>query len=431
MNQAPTDWVSAVAILAGGIILGLLFLVLSRRKSAPIEADLETRDLEAKRDALIQQLRDLDEKATPEERGRLERETADVLRRLDARAASAAASRPATQQPSNPATASSSMNPTIKGFLWGAGSFAVLAAMLFFVWQKSDPREEGQPGTGSTPMAQQQPATDPMIRQLEQAVAKDPQNDALRTMLAGAYFDRENVEGVLEQTSIVLQRNPDNARALTLNALMRLRNEPDVALQMLQRSTRIDPKDANSWVALAWVYALSGRMQDAETTVAEGIRASPESKADFEAALAQMKSHAQQAAGAPQIAAATGTDGLPPGHPPVQQEPSAAPAAGGKSVTVTLDLDPAARSRTGVLFVLARSPAGGPPVAVKRLMATNFPVTIELSAADSMMGQPLPDQFRLEARLDSDGDAMTKPPTDPSARAENVAPGATVKLALK
>jgi hypothetical protein len=48
-----------------------------------------------------------------------------------------------------------------------------------------------------------------------------------------------------------------------------------------------------------------------------------------------------------------------------------------------------------------------------------------------MMGQPLPDKFRLEARLDSDGDAMTRPPTDPSAMQNDVAPGASVKLALK
>ncbi|HEX2122198.1 MAG TPA: hypothetical protein VHL59_11195 [Thermoanaerobaculia bacterium] len=47
------------------------------------------------------------------------------------------------------------------------------------------------------------------------------------------------------------------------------------------------------------------------------------------------------------------------------------------------------------------------------------------------MGQPLPDTFRIEARLDSDGNATTKPPTDPSAMQDGVAPGAVVTLALK
>jgi hypothetical protein len=48
-----------------------------------------------------------------------------------------------------------------------------------------------------------------------------------------------------------------------------------------------------------------------------------------------------------------------------------------------------------------------------------------------MMGQPLPDKFRLEARLDSDGNAATKPPTDPSATQDDVVVGTAVKLALK
>ena len=60
-----------------------------------------------------------------------------------------------------------------------------------------------------------------------------------------------------------------------------------------------------------------------------------------------------------------------------------------------------------------------------------FPLTIDFGQNDSMMGQPLPDKFRLEARLDSDGDAATKPPTDPSAIQAEVAAGANVTLALK
>jgi len=100
-------------------------------------------------------------------------------------------------------------------------------------------------------------------------------------------------------------------------------------------------------------------------------------------------------------------------------------------VHVTVDLAPGAQQRTGILFVVARNPAGGPPAAVKRIAGATFPVTFDLSSADSMMGQPLPAKFRLEARLDSDGDASTKPPTDPSAMQEDVAAGMSVTLALK
>src|SRR6185295_8469265 len=124
-----------------------------------------------------------------------------------------------------------------------------------------------------------------------------------------------------------------------------------------------------------------------------------------------MKSQAgQQAAGQ-----------LPEGHPPVN-------APGERGITVTLELDPSAAGKTGVLYVMARNPAGGPPYAVKRFASPAFPLTFSLSSADSMMGQQLPDSFRLEARLDSDGDAATKLPTDPIALQENVSPGANVKL---
>lgn len=60
-----------------------------------------------------------------------------------------------------------------------------------------------------------------------------------------------------------------------------------------------------------------------------------------------------------------------------------------------------------------------------------FPLTFDVSAADSMMGQPLPPRVRLEARIDSDGNAMTKDPKDPVAVADNVAAGSTTTLTLR
>ena len=86
-----------------------------------------------------------------------------------------------------------------------------------------------------------------------------------------------------------------------------------------------------------------------------------------------------------------------------------------------------------VLFVLARSEGvtSGPPAAVKRVPATGFPITVDLSAADSMMGQPMPAKVRLEARLDADGNVMTKGPDDLDAVQDGVALGSQVALTLK
>ena len=60
------------------------------------------------------------------------------------------------------------------------------------------------------------------------------------------------------------------------------------------------------------------------------------------------------------------------------------------------------------------------------------PLDIDLSAADSMMGQPLPATIRIEARIDSDGDPLTKNPSDPHAVQDGVATnGSKVSMALQ
>ncbi|HEX6101358.1 MAG TPA: tetratricopeptide repeat protein [Thermoanaerobaculia bacterium] len=434
MNE-PTDWASAVAILAAGLFLGALIVYFfSRRKATAVVAtDLERKDLEAKRDALVAQLRALDDDNV-EERARLEAETADVLRRLDRQPQPAGAS--AGQSPA-PAAAPA-INPAVKGFLWGAGSFAALAGLAYFVMNQATPRQEGGSLTGNTPVMQQPQAApqqvSPVVTQLEAAVQKQPNNLQLRNDLAQAYLETDNLMAVFEQTKFVLDQSPNDARALTLQSLVRMAmGEADQAMQMLERATKSDPKNLDAWVARAWVYVQQNRMDDAAQMIAEAKKASPNDAARIDQVFTQMK---MQASAQPAEQMAGGE--LPPGHPPVDGAPGAAPAPAapaasndGRSITVTLDLDPSAARKSGVVFVIARNPMGGPPAAVKRMQVMSFPVTLQLGSADSMMGQPLPDKFRLEARLDSDGDAATKPPTDPSAMQNDVVPGASVKLALK
>jgi len=440
-----TDWASAIAILGAGLVLGVLFVFFFRKrrgvKTLRGEEDLALEDLKAKRDALVQQLRDPSIGA--DERTRLERDTAEVLRQLDVHQAqrpAAAAAAPVV------AEATPAMNPAIKGFLWGAGSFAALAGLAYMVMQSANPRAEGGSVTGNTPpMAQQQqpqPQSDPMVLQLEAAVQKDPNSIQLRNDLAQAYLEHDNLMGVFEQTKFVLEKEPENSRALTFQGLVRMAmGEQQQAVEMLQRATKGDPKNLDGWVALAWVYAQSDRMDDAKKMIAEAAKQSPGDKERLDQVFTQMQQQAAEAKSQPVQTAQAGE--LPPGHPPVSGAPgaAAAPAApmpaataapgGARSIRLTLDLDAGAKSKTGVLFVIARPLTGGPPVAVKRLNSPSFPITFDFGSADSMMGQPLPDVFRLEARLDSDGDAATKPPTDPAAMQPQVAPGAVVTLALK
>jgi cytochrome c-type biogenesis protein CcmH len=435
MPPTGTDWASAISILVAGLILGVLLVYFfKRRKSSAVtlDSDIQRNDLEAKRDALLQQLHDPD--LDPTERTRLELETAQTLRALDGLQSPLPVVMGAGERP-----LATGMNPTIKGFLWGAGSVAALAGLFYFVMQQAAPRTEGGALTGAvgaeTQTQPQQPQADPMLMQLEAAVQREPDNLQLRNDLAQAYLERDNLMAVFEQTKIVLAKSPNDSRALTFQGLVRMAmGETAVATQMLQQATKVDPKNLDGWVALAWVYAQSDRMKDAEATMAEAARQSPNDRVRLEEVLGQMKKHVEEAKNQPAQTAGA----LPQGHPAIDAPaaapqapatPAAAPVAG--AVTVTLTLDPASSARSGVVFVMVKNPGGGPPIAVKRLVAMSFPTTVQISSADSMMGQPLPASFRLEARLDTDGDAMTKNPTDPKALQDGVTAGSSVTLALK
>jgi hypothetical protein len=119
---------------------------------------------------------------------------------------------------------------------------------------------------------------------------------------------------------------------------------------------------------------------------------------------------------------------MPPIPPAAADSPSV--------LSGTIELDPAAAAKVSgkvIVFVIARTGSGkGHPVFAKRLDVTSFPAAFSLSAADSMMGQAPPETVSLEARIDLDGDAMTREANAPSAKNESVAIGShDVKLTLK
>jgi hypothetical protein len=80
-----------------------------------------------------------------------------------------------------------------------------------------------------------------------------------------------------------------------------------------------------------------------------------------------------------------------------------------------------------VLFVIARSGAGGPPLAVKRIESPRFPLEFEIGEGDRMIkSMPFAGPVLLTARLDSDGNAMSRTPGDlQGAAREAVSPGAS------
>ena len=260
---------------------------------------------------------------------------------------------------------------------------AILAGIGWFVVQSAKPKETA-------------PAADPFA-ELQRSVERNPDNLVLRDDLAKAYLDRDNLNGVAEQTQYVLQRNPNDARALTYQALVHIAaRQPEAAAAMLQRATTSDPNLIDAWVGLAWLNAVSGDMSRAQSAIDEAKRRHPEESQRLDQLMAHLR----------------------PATP----------------LHITLNLaDGVTPPKQGVIFIIARAAGvtAGPPAAVKRAPLASFPLTIDLTSADSMIGQPLPARMRIEARIDSDGDPMTRDPKDPSAVAEGVAVGQSVTLTLK
>src|SRR4051812_42504279 len=153
----------------------------------------------------------------------------------------------------------------------------LLGCLGYFVMQSSKPRDEGQPVTGGTGTVQQaapQPTpADPETLRLEAAVAKQPENLALRMELAHAYLERENLMGVFDQTQYVLTKSPNNPQALTYQGLVRLAmGQSAEAAGMLEKATKLDPKMLDAWVALAWVRTQDGDAKGAQKAIGEAVK---------------------------------------------------------------------------------------------------------------------------------------------------------------
>ena len=88
-----------------------------------------------------------------------------------------------------------------------------------------------------------------------------------------------------------------------------------------------------------------------------------------------------------------------------------------------------------VLFLVARrgGGGGGPPLAVQRIAQPRFPLEFSIGPDDRMIQTiPFAGEIELSARIDSDGNAMSRQPGDLEGRAAGpVSPGASgVEIAI-
>lgn len=158
------------------------------------------------------------------------------------------------------------------------------------------------------------------------------------------------------------------------------------------------------------------------------------------------KDDAGKPAAVPPLGSGAPQPGAVPPAPPAAAPAPAAPgttagekAATGGSITGEIVLAPALAKKkpSGTLFLVARRPSDNPSargtlIAVKKLPATKFPLSFSLSGADMPFQQgAFEGELVLTARIDQDGDPLSRQKGDVFGALPKVQVGATnVKVAL-
>lgn len=131
----------------------------------------------------------------------------------------------------------------------------------------------------------------------------------------------------------------------------------------------------------------------------------------------------------PAAGGGTGSATAMPGAAAEPVEPAAESSSGEGTIRGTIEwpeADEAVLSSGAILYLFVR-PAGaeaGPPLAAQRIPPNSFPMPFAIGPADAMSAAvDFPEQVTVEARLDRDGDAMSRGPDDWTARSEPIAPG--------
>ncbi len=221
-------------------------------------------------------------------------------------------------------------------------------------------------------------------------------------------FQRKDFKAAIPAFRAVLRQDPGHPTANAyMGMILAQAGHADAALEALDRALARAPDFPLALWAKGMVLFQEGRdLAGARQllTRLEGLLPDGEQRQGVRDIIAQMGEPAPDAAGAPAGARIEGAVEL----------------AAGQS---------AGAGTNAVLYVIAR-PAGaqgGPPLAVKRIAAPSFPVSFSLGPRDVMLqGKAFEGPVNVTARLDRDGDPLTREPGEPAGAYEGnpVSPGA-------
>jgi len=458
--MGKTDWGPALMMLAAGVSVGaaiaVWFFVNRRRErtvvsgsgDGAIVADTvggspdeptdneHIAELRARRDQLLEQLRDLQDTALAEgvaaaegDRAQLEREAARVMRELSE----------AEAQPARGETATvSDKTRTARALIRVGLAVAACALIGLALWQSAreappDPQGMvGGPAQSSGAMAEGHPAEGqagplkakdtPRLRAARAAVAADPSSVEALAELGYSLAEAGGWIEVYQTAQKLLGQDTTQADGLILMAMVRgAMRQPQQAAVLIDRVLEQDADNMRAMEVGGRLAAQAGDWQRA-VKLLEPVQEKLQSK-DLGMLIDSIKRHAKGEMKAPGMMGGGAMGGAMaqagPGHPPTGTRHPPMPAGGkanasgavsGGAVEGTVQLaEGASPPQGGVLFVIAR-PAGvtvGPPAAAKRLPVGSFPIHFRLDQSNAMMGASLPTELSLSARWDADGNAAT------------------------
>lgn len=282
--------------------------------------------------------------------------------------------------------------------LAGAGLLAMLAVVTGLTYGLIGTPDALDPAQRSSPQTMSE-----AISRLEAELQRDPKQIEGLRLLARAYASQGRADDARDAFARALKLSPDDpdllAEAAEARAIAAAGRRFDAeAVAMLRRALAVQPMHQRA----RWFLGIAQRQ----------ARQPAEAASTWEPLLAIVDGPTQVGL-REQIDAARADAGMPPLPAP---RPATAPAAvADTGINVSVSLDPALAMRlpdNATVYVIARQPGGRPmPVAVQKLRATQFPLVITLTDADSLMPtQKLSelDRVELTARISASGEASAQ-----------------------
>lgn len=267
---------------------------------------------------------------------------------------------------------------------------------------------------------------DTLLARLEERLAESPDDAAGWALLARGQRSAGRIAEAAAAYSRAIALAPQDADLLVEGAESIALNHPDRSLageplSLLARALVIAPDHQRGLWLTGIAHAQAGAYESAIGTWTR-LEALLEPGSEVATAVAEQIAEARRQIGdvasepSDDSEAATGAAAVPAALAPkvaaANSEPTAAATPASAGITVVVDLDPALAQRVpegATLFVFARA-AEGPrlPLAIARLPAAGFPVTVRLDDGSAMVaGMNLSSQPRIVvgARISASGSA--------------------------